>query len=411
MVFPKDYRLFQDVVAGITVGFIMIPQAMAFALLAGVPPIYGLYGCFVPVIVFAFFASSPYLSIGPVSVISIFILQQVQVWADPFSPEFVEWVLLLGLMVGIIQLFIGIFRLSKYIEMLPKEIISGFIHAAVIIIAFSQLEAITTLKFSSEMNYLQIINNIIERRHQEIHLFSLYLFLISIVLLFLVKMKFKYFPMALVLLLFTGILAYLGQWQARGVQLIGEIPEGMPQWISFDLSLNRWLSLFPTAVGLSFLATVGSFIMGKTFEEDQPSPYSPNREVMALGISKIVGVFFGALVPVGSFNRTLLNKASGAQTQIASLVAAAIVGLTLLFLTPYVYYLPMPVIAAIILFSVIFLIDYPYVKSLFLENKGKLIGFLITLLATLFVGFSQGILFGFLFSFILKKIKFPSNSF
>lgn len=404
IVFPKNYRLFQDIAAGITVGFIMIPQAMAFALLAGVPPIYGLYGCFIPVIVFAFFASSPYLSIGPVSIISIFILQQIQPLAEPFSSEFVAWVLLLGLMVGFIQLLIGVFKWSKYIEMLPKEIISGFIHAAVIIIAFSQLEAITTLHFSREMNYAQMIHVLMVQR-ADIHLFSFFLFSISMLLLLAVKLKFKRFPMALLLLLITGLLAYFFQWESQGVQLIGDIPIGLPSIVFFDLSLHRWITLFPSAIGISFLATVGSFIMGKAFEADSSIPYNPNKEVIALGISKIIGTFFGALMPVGSFNRTLLNKASGAQTQIASLVAASIVGLTLVFFTPYVYYLPLPVIAAVIVFSVLFLFDFPYVKSLWEKDKGKFIGFSLTLLATLFVGFTEGILLGFLFSFVLKRIQ------
>lgn len=402
--FPKQYRLFQDIAAGITVGFIMIPQAMAFALLAGVPPIYGLYGCFIPVIVYAFFASSAFLSIGPVSVISIFILQQVKPFAEPFSAEFVNWVLLLGFMVGIIQILIGIFKLSRYIEMLPKEIISGFIHAAVIIIIFSQLEAITTLNFSRELNYTQMINTLIDR-YTEIHFFSLFLFFISLLLLTGVKLKFRRFPMALTLLITTGLLAYTGHWETKGVQLIGNIPKGLPGFTLFDLSINRWIALFPTALGLSFLATVGSFIMGKAFAEDQETPYAPNKEVIALGISKILGVFFGALVPVGSFNRTLLNKASGAQTQLASLVAASIVGLTLLFLTAYVYYLPMPVIAAIIVFSVLFLFDVSYVKSLWKENKGKLFGFSLTLLSTLIIGFTEGILIGFIFSYALKRFQ------
>ena len=404
IVFPEKYRLFQDIAAGITVGFIMIPQAMAFALLAGIPPIYGLYGCFIPVLVFAFFASSPYLSIGPVSVISIFILQQLQPLAEPFSADFVSWVLLLGFMVGIIQVVIGLFKGAKYIEMLPKEIISGFIHAAVIIIVFSQLGAITTLTFPREMNYVQMIKITMDRA-QEIHLFSVSLFFISIVLLFGIKLKFKRFPMALTLLLVTGLMAYFQHWESKGIQLIGAIPKGLPEFMLFDFSIHRWLTLLPTALGLSFLATVGSFIMGKAFAEEQVIPYNPNKEVIALGVSKMVGAFFGALVPVGSFNRTLLNKASGAQTQIAALVAASIVGLTLLFLTPYVYYLPMPVIAAIIVFSVLFLFDFPYVKSLWKGNKGKLIGFSLTLLATLFIGFTEGILIGFLFSFLLKRIQ------
>lgn len=404
IVLPKKYRLFQDIAAGITVGFIMIPQAMAFALLAGVPPIYGLYGCFIPVIVFAFFASSPFLSIGPVSVISIFILQQVQPFAEPFSDEFVSWVLLLGFMVGIIQVGLGIFKGAKYIEMLPKEIISGFIHAAVIIIVFSQLGAITTLTFSREMNYLQMIMTLMNQ-FEQIHLFSVFLFFISIVLLFGIKFKFKRFPMALTLLLITGFMAYAGRWETKGVQLIGAIPNGLPKLTFFDLSVDRWIALLPTALGLSFLASVGSFIMGKAFAEEQVTSYNPNQEVIALGISKMIGVFFGALVPVGSFNRTLLNKASGAQTQIAALVAASIVGLTLLFLTPYVYYLPMPVIAAVIVFSVLFLLDIPYVKNLWKEDKGKLTGFSLTLLATLFIGFTEGILIGFLFSFVLKRTQ------
>ena len=137
--FPNKYSFLDDFLAGITIGIVTIPQAMAFAILAGVPPIYGLYGSFIPLLVYGFLSSSNYLNVGPVSIISIFVFNVLSHNVRPFTPEYINDLVILGIMVGLIQLFFGVFGLGKFLRYIPKSIISGFIQAAAILIIISQL--------------------------------------------------------------------------------------------------------------------------------------------------------------------------------------------------------------------------------------------------------------------------------
>ena len=187
--------------------------------------------------------------------------------------------------------------------------------------------------------------------------------------------------------------------EAEGIVLIGEVPRGLPVFLWPQWSSAAW-NYLPGAFGIAFVTTVGSFVMAKNVTERQPKAWNGNRDMVALGAAKMVSAFFGSLVPAGSFNRSILNLKSGAKTQVSSLVAALVVLFTLLFLTPIVYYLPQSVIAAIIVYSVYYLFDFPLVKSLWQTDRKQAIYLFITFLGTLTLGFVQGIVVGLLVSFL-----------
>lgn len=401
----KQFRF--DFFAGITVGIVTIPQGMAFALLAGLPPIYGLYGSFIPLIIYAFFSSSNYLNVGPVSVISIFIFETLSPFVDPFSTAYVNAVVILGLMTGIIQLMFGALALGKYFDYLPKAVISGFIQAAAVVIMLSQLTPALEIHYPEGYGYFSKLA--FTMQHPElIHRSSALLFFGSLLTLFVFGRVIPNFPTAIVLLVLTGSLAYLFSFEIIGVQLIGDVPNGLPSLILPTITWDS-LSYFPGALGIAFVASIGSYVMTKNVEKHQEYPVHVNQELLALGLSKVVSAFFGALIPAGSFNRSILNMKVGAKTQLSGLIASSIIILTLLFLTEVVYYLPQPVIAALIVYSVYFLFDFPLVKRLIKSDKKEALLLGITFMNTLILGFVYGILIGLMISlastFMLKRIR------
>ena len=179
--FPNKYSFQDDLIAGITIGIVTIPQAMAFALLAGIPPIYGLYGSFIPLLIYGLLSSSNYLNVGPVSIISIFIFNVLSQNVEPFTTEYLNDLVILGVMVGIIQLLFGVFGLGKYLKYIPLSIISGFIQAAAILIIVSQLSTAFGIKFP--VDGLKKIPYLFLNIH-ELKLNTTLLFLISLVFLF-----------------------------------------------------------------------------------------------------------------------------------------------------------------------------------------------------------------------------------
>jgi SulP family sulfate permease len=227
---PEDYRYSDDIIAGITVGVITIPQAMAFALLAGLPPIYGLYGSFIPLLVYAFTGTSNYLNVGPVSVISIFVFESLSHYKEPFTTAFVVAVVNLGLLIGLIQVLCGVFKLGRFVSYLPKSVISGFVQAAAVVIIISQLPAAFGVTLSLKSSYAERLYQLWLSKG-DFNLISTGLFIGSLLLLFILAKVRQQFPTAIVLLVMTGIAAFLFDFEALGISLIGEVPQGLPSLI------------------------------------------------------------------------------------------------------------------------------------------------------------------------------------
>lgn len=403
---PENYRYRDDLIAGITVGVISIPQAMAFALLAGLPPIYGLYGAMIPLIVYALTGTSNFLNVGPVSVISIFVFESLSPFVTPFTSDFVVAVVNLGLLIGLIQVLAGLLKLGRFVAYLPKSVVSGFVQAAAIVIIISQLSPAFGVPVSSKVSYAERLYYLF-LSVANFDLITTVLFLGSLSLLFIFGKVFPKFPTAITLLFITGVAAFVFDFESLGISLIGEVPQGLPSFISPKFDQNFW-HYIPSAFGIAFVTSIGSFVMAKNVEDHQPSPWKPNQDLIALGLAKIVSAFFGSLVPAGSFNRSILVIKSGAKTQIAGLVAAAILLFTLLYLTPIVYYLPQSVIAAIIVYSVYFLFDFPLIYQFWTKDKRQFIYLFATAVTTLSAGFVEGILLGLLIA-ILGQNLFKTN--
>ena len=404
--FPNKYSFLDDLLAGITVGIVTIPQAIAFAILAGIPPIYGLYGSFIPLLIYGFLSSSNYLNVGPVSIISIFIFNVLSQNVEPFTTEYINDLVILGVMVGLIQLLFGVFGLGKYLKYIPLSIISGFIQAAAILIIASQLSTAFGIEFP--VDGLKKIPYLFLNIH-ELKLNTTLLFLISLIFLFLFAKFFPRFPTSISLVFVTGILSYLLDFEKHGLLLIGDVPKGLPVFIfpTFDIDYIKYL---PGAFGIAFIASIGSSIMALKLEPYQPNKINLNREYISLGIAKFLSSFFGSMLSAGSFNRTILAYKIGGKTQITGIVSSIIILLTILYLTPVVYYFPQSVIAALIIYSVYFLFDFNLIFKLWREDKVELSYIFITMIVTLLLGLVEGIFLGVLIKylgdhFLKKKIN------
>ena len=402
--FPKKYFFLDDLLAGITVGIVTIPQAMAFAMLAGIPPIYGLYGSFIPLLIYGFLSSSNYLNVGPVSIVSIFIFDVLSNNVKPFTTEYINDLVILGIMVGVIQFLFGVFGFGKFLRHIPMSIISGFIQAAAIIIIISQFTTAFGVEFP--VHGLKKIPYLLTHLH-ELKLNTTLLFLISIIFLFLFAIFLPRFPTSIFLVLVTGILSYLFDFEKYGLLLIGEVPSGLPEFIFPTFSINA-LKYLPGALGLAIITSIGSSIMAIKLEPYQPKKIKLNREYISLGLAKIISSFFGSMLSAGSFNRTILAYKIGGKTQITGIVSSIVILFTILYLTPVVYYFPQSVIAALIIYSVYFLFDFNLMFKLWREDKIELSYIFVTMAITLFVGLVEGILLGvfikYLGDYINKKI-------
>lgn len=401
--FPNKYSFLDDLLAGITIGIVTIPQAMAFAILAGIPPIYGLYGSFIPLLIYGVLSSSNYLNVGPVAIVSIFIFDILSKNVQPFTTEYINDLIILGMMVGAFQIIFGVFKLGKFLRYIPISIVSGFIQGAAIVIITSQLTTAFGIEFP--VDGLKKIPYLFTHLN-ELKINTTLLFLISLIFLFLFAKFFPRFPTSISLVLVTGILSYLLDFEKYGLLLIGEVPRGLPEFIFPTVNIDA-IGYLPGAFAIAVIASIGSSIMALKLELKQSKKINLNREYISLGLAKFLSAFFGSMVSAGSFNRTILAYKIGGKTQITSIVSSLIILFTILFLTQVVYYFPQSVIASLIIYSVYFLFDFKLMFKLWREDKIELSYIFITMLATLFIGFIEGILLGvfvkFFGDYIFKK--------
>ncbi|RZS93889.1 SulP family inorganic anion transporter [Aquimarina brevivitae] len=399
----RDYSfssLKGDAIAGITVGVILIPQAVAYAMLMGAPPIYGLYASLVPLMVYAIFGSSKYLSIGPVAITAILLMNGVSELATPFSDLFVTFLIVAGLLVGLFQIFLGILRLGFLVNLISQPVLSGFISAAALIIVFSQLGGLLGIRIPKQDHQFESIIYIFNHLG-DFNWITTAITIGSMLLFSLIKLWKKSFPSALLLILVTTLGSYYFDLQAMQVAIIGEVPTGLPFVNIPELSIAQIQQLLPTILSVTFIGYVGSIGVAKALEvKKRDHTVRPNQELFALGLAKVIGSLFLAIPTSGSYSRTAINEESGAKTTVSSLVSAFLVVIALLVLTPLFYYIPSVILSVIIVLSVVKLIDVREAIRLFKIRRSDFLVFLITFIVTFFMGMEKGILAGVILSFI-----------
>lgn len=381
----------------------MIPQAIAYALLMGVPPIYGLYACLVPLVIYAFFGTSRQLSIGPVAVTAILVMSGVSQLATPFTEQFVSLVLFCGLLVGVVQLIMSLLRMGFLVNLISQPVISGFISAAAIIIIISQCKEALGVDIPEFKQVYQKVWYVITHL-AEIHWITFALCIFSIATMVFLKKWKKSFPGALFVLLITTLITYFFRLDKVGVSVIKEVPNGLPSFAIPDMDYETMVSLIPTVLTVTFIGYVGSIGIAKSLEmKNRDHLVRPNQELFALGIAKVVGAFFMAIPSSGSYSRSAINDEAGGKTTISSMIAAIMVMVSLLFLTSLFYFIPKSVLAAIILVSVFGLINISEAKYLLTLRRRDFIVMIITFFGTLIFGVENGIFVGVILSFVFLQ--------
>ena len=382
-----------DATAGLTVGVMLIPQGMAYAVIAGVPPIYGLYAGLVPLLVYPLIGSSRHLALRPVSIDMLIIAAGVGAIAQAGTERYVALAILLTAMVGLLQMVMGAMKLGFVANLLSRPVIAGLTTAASFIIAISQIGSLLGVELGRSQ-YIHVLLIEAVQNAGNTHLLTLGIGTASIVLLMGLPRWLPKVPEALIVVV-AGTLAGWGfGLREKGVSVVGSIPQGLPAPELWTLSFSDLNTLLPAAITLALVQFMKDISLDRIFAARHGYTIDANRELIGVGAGNFFGSLFQSIPASGSFSRSAVNEQSGAQTALANVFAAGVIALTLLFLTPLFYHLPTPVLAAIIIVSGFGLFDLRELRSLFKARRRDGYIALFTAGCTLFIGIQEGILLG-----------------
>lgn len=348
--------LTSDVVAGITVALVLVPQSMAYAQLAGLPPYYGLYASFLPGIIAALFGSSRQLATGPVAVVSLMTAAALEPLA--LTPDmYVAYAIALAMMVGIFQLMLGVLRLGVLVDFLSHPVVIGFTNAAAIIIATSQLSKIFGVVVEKGEHHYDTIWRVIVAATTETHMLTLGMGLLAIAIMALLKKFAPKLPNVLIAVVITTLLSYFMHYEQAGGKVVGVVPAGVttpgvPEGLTWDVLVQ----LITTAVIISIIGFMEAISIAKAMAARTRQRLDPNQELIGQGLGNMVSGLFQGYAVSGSFSRSAVNINAGAVTGFSAVVTGLAVGATLLFLTPLLYHLPQATLAAVIMMAVINLV-------------------------------------------------------
>lgn len=390
----KEYQkswLRGDISAGLTVGVMLIPQGMAYAMIAGLPPIYGLYASTIPLIIYALLGTSRQLAVGPVAMVSLITASSIGLLAESGSTAYIQMAITLALLVGVIQVLLGVFKLGFLVNFLSHPVISGFTSAAAIIIGMSQLKHLLGIDLPRSHHVHEILIEALQR-WSETNWISLAIGVGGIAIIVLSRKIHNAIPGALLAVVFGIMVVWSAGLITDGVKIVGEIPEGLPSFAIPSFSISGIKTLLPTAIAISLVGFMESIAVAKAIQfKHKNYKVVPDQELLALGLANVGGSFVQSFPVTGGFSRTAVNDQSGAKSGIATLISAFLIIITLLFLTPLFYYLPNAILASIIMVAVFGLIDFKEIKHLWQTSKPDLWMLLVTFVATLTLGIEQGI--------------------
>jgi len=397
-----------DSVAALIVTIMLIPQSLAYALLAGLPPEVGLYASVAPLLLYALFGSSRALAVGPVAVVSLMTAAAIGEFAAAGSPAYWTAALTLAFLSGAMLLLMGVLRLGFLANFLSHPVISGFISASGLIIAASQLKSLMGVKVEGH-NLLELLHSLAQQA-QNTHLLTLAVGVGATAFLFWVRKGLKplltgwgFKPRAADLIAKAGPVAAIAVttgltwafgWQAHGVRIVGAVPQGLPPLTMPSWDPALWRELAVPALLISVVGFVESVSVGQTLAAKRRQRIEPDQELVALGASNLGAAFTGGFPVTGGFARSVVNFDAGAQTPAAGVLTAAGILLASLLLTPALYYLPQATLAATIIVAVLSLVDFGILKRTWAYSKADFAAVAATLVATLALGVETGLVVG-----------------
>ncbi|WP_353572966.1 SulP family inorganic anion transporter [Candidatus Albibeggiatoa sp. nov. BB20] len=389
-----------DLIAGITNAIIVLPQGVAYALIAGMPPEYGLYAAIIPAIIAALFGSSYHLISGPTVAMSIVVFSSISIYAEPGSSQFIQMALTMTFLAGLFQLALGLARLGALVNFVSHSVVIGFTAGAAIIIATSQLKNVFGVHIPSGESFIHTWIELIKTLPET----NFYGFSIAIIT-FIIALGFKRYapkwPGMLFALVVGGLMAYFMGADAHGIKLVGEIPASLPPLSMPDFSIQTIKQLAPGALAIAVLGLVEAVSIARAVATRSNQQIDGNQEFIGQGLSNMVGPFFSSYAASGSFTRTGVNYESGAKTPLAAIFAGISLALIVLLIAPLTAYIPIPSMAGILLLVSYGLIDFHHIKSIMLTSKSETATLVVTFLATLFLELEFAIYAGVMLSLVI----------
>ncbi len=398
----------KDGLAAVIVTLMLIPQSLAYAMLAGLPPVTGLYASILPLLAYTLFGTSRSLAVGPVAVVSLMTAAALGPLFATGSAEYAGAALLLALLSGVILLLMAVLRLGFLANFLSHPVISGFISASGLLIALGQLKHILGIQASGE-HAPQLLQGLIGGL-PDTHLPTLAIGGSSLVFLFLVRSRLSPWLQAIgftprlagnlakagpvVALLVSVLVVGALDLAAAGVKVVGAVPTGLPDLTLPALDLALAMQLLPAALLISLVGFVESVSVAQTLAAKRRQRIEPNQELIALGSANVAAALSGGFPVTGGFARSVVNFDAGAQTPLAGALTAVGIAITVLFFTPLFHNLPQAVLAATIIVAVLSLVDLGALKRTWRYSRQDAAAMVATMLGVLLVGVEAGILLG-----------------
>jgi len=400
--------LTNDLVAAAIVTIMLIPQSLAYAMLAGLPPEIGLYASILPIIAYALFGTSRALAVGPVAVISLMTLTAASAVAAPGSAEFIAATLVLALLSGLILIVMGVLRLGFLANLLSHPVVSGFITASGIIIATSQLKSLLGIKASGEA-LPELITTLIENA-KDTNPYTLAIGVIATGFLFWVRKGLKPIlvgfglaarpadlvakagPIVAVALSILAVITF--DLEAKGVKVVGDIPQSLPPFTVPLFDAGLWQRLAVPALLLSIIGFVESVSVAQTLAAKKRQRIVPDQELIGLGAANVAAAFSGGYPVTGGFARSVVNFDAGAETPAAGAFTAIGILLAALFLTPLLASLPIATLAGTIIVAVLSLVDFKTPRAIWHYSKADFAAMAATIAVTLLIGVEPGVMAG-----------------
>jgi sulfate permease, SulP family len=398
-----------DLVAGIIVAVMLVPQGMAYAMLAGLPPEAGLYASIVPLVIYGLMGTSRPLAVGPVAIVSLMTATAIAPLADEGTSDYIVLALTLALLTGVVQIVMGLIRAGFLVAFLSHPVLSGFMNAAALVIAASQARHLFGVEAGGH-TFIEQVSSLI-RNLGTMNVTTLLLGAGSLALLFYFRGYARPHleriglptsvaaPLSRVGTLLTVALATIIVWafaldQEAGVAVTGDVPIGLPPLSAPDWTPDIIVQLLPAAIVISLVGFMESVSVAKTLASRKREKIEPNQELVALGSANLGAAFTGGYPVTGGLSRSVVNDSAGAQSGLASIVTAAFVLVTVLFLTPLFAYLPQATLAAVVLVAVYGLFEAKTLRRTWAYNRADTLALAVTFFAVLLVGIEIGILAG-----------------
>ena len=397
-----------DVLAGLTGAIVVLPQGIAFALLAGMPPHYGLYAAMVPCLIAALYGSSRLMVTGPANAISLTTMALIAPLALPESTQYVALVLTLSFLVGVIQLALGFSGIGRWVEKVPHSVIVGFTAGAAVLIINSQVGTLLGINIprgTDVMDTLKAIatlglNGVIQWQ-------SITLVIITLSIIRLWRPLNRYVPSMLIAVIIGAIAAIIIELTfplMNQFKRVSEIPGAVPPLSMPDLSPSTLQQLFAATLIMTLLASTEAMAIARAIALKTKDTFNANQEFIGQGLANVAGSFFSAYPSSGSFNRTGVNLAAGAKTPLAALCAAVFLIIILAFVSPLAKHIPYVVIASLLLLVAWTLIDLKQIRHEFRMGKKEWVPMVITAIGTVTIALEWAILFGIFSSALIHKI-------